>query len=95
MYASGNSVDLNDKKTGDMWNYAPDKLIVVGISKWTYFPNPSTITPVTSTFLSISFSLVTPNFGNYYILIFRHLKKFTILANFLYKFSAWLLIIGL
>ena len=29
IFASGNSVDLNDKKTGDMWNYAPDKIIVI------------------------------------------------------------------
>ena len=29
IFASGNSVDLNDKKTGDMWNYAPDKIITV------------------------------------------------------------------
>ena len=33
IYASGNSVDLNDKKTGDMWNYAPDKIIVVKAPK--------------------------------------------------------------
>jgi len=29
IFATGNSVDLNDKKTGDMWNYAPDKIIIV------------------------------------------------------------------
>jgi hypothetical protein len=29
IFACGNSVDLNDKKTGDMWNYAPDKIIVI------------------------------------------------------------------
>jgi hypothetical protein len=29
IFASGNSVDLNDKKTGDMWNFAPDKIIVI------------------------------------------------------------------
>ena len=33
IFASGNSVNLNDKKTGDMWNYSPDKIIVVGKSK--------------------------------------------------------------
>jgi hypothetical protein len=33
IFASGNSVDLNDKKTGDMWNYSPDKIIVVSKSK--------------------------------------------------------------
>jgi hypothetical protein len=33
MYASGNSVNGNDKKTGDSWNYAPDKIITVKGSK--------------------------------------------------------------
>jgi len=30
IYAMGNSVDLNKKKTGDMWNFAPDKSVVIG-----------------------------------------------------------------
>jgi hypothetical protein len=29
IYANGNSVDGNDKKTGDKWNFAPDKKVVV------------------------------------------------------------------
>jgi hypothetical protein len=29
IYACGNSVDLNDKKTGDKWNYAPDKMVKI------------------------------------------------------------------
>lgn len=33
MFANGNSVDLNDKKTGDKWNYAPDKIIVIRNAK--------------------------------------------------------------
>jgi hypothetical protein len=33
IFASGNSTNLNDKKTGDKWNYAPDKIIVVSKSK--------------------------------------------------------------
>jgi hypothetical protein len=33
LFASGNSTNLNDKKTGDMWNYAPDKIIVISKSK--------------------------------------------------------------
>ena len=33
MYANGNSANLNDKKTGDMWNFAPDKIIVIKSAK--------------------------------------------------------------
>jgi hypothetical protein len=33
IFASGNSVNLNDKKTGDLWNYAPNKIISVSKSK--------------------------------------------------------------
>lgn len=33
IYACGNSVNLNDKKTGDMWNFAPDKIIIINKSK--------------------------------------------------------------
>jgi hypothetical protein len=33
IFASGNSANFNDKKTGDMWNYAPDKIIIVSKSK--------------------------------------------------------------
>ena len=33
IFASGNSANLNDKKTGDLWNYAPDKIIVVSKPK--------------------------------------------------------------
>jgi hypothetical protein len=29
IYANGNSVDGNDKKTGDKWNFAPDKKVVI------------------------------------------------------------------
>jgi hypothetical protein len=29
IFASGNSANLNDKKTGDLWNYALNKIIVV------------------------------------------------------------------
>jgi hypothetical protein len=33
IFASGNSANLDDKKTGDMWNYAPDKTIVIRTPK--------------------------------------------------------------
>jgi hypothetical protein len=33
MFANGNSVNLNDKKTGDKWNFAPDKTIVIRNAK--------------------------------------------------------------
>ena len=33
IFASGNSANLDDKKTGDMWNYAPDKVIVIKAPK--------------------------------------------------------------
>jgi len=33
IFASGNSANLDDKKTGDMWNYAPDKIIVIRTTK--------------------------------------------------------------
>jgi hypothetical protein len=33
IFASGNSANLDDKKTGDMWNYAPDKIIVIRTPK--------------------------------------------------------------
>jgi hypothetical protein len=33
IFVSGNSANLDDKKTGDLWNYAPDKIIVVKASK--------------------------------------------------------------
>ena len=29
IYACGNSVDGNDKKTGDKWNFAPDKKVTI------------------------------------------------------------------
>lgn len=33
IFASGNSVNLNDKKTGDEWNFAPDKIITIRSAK--------------------------------------------------------------
>lgn len=34
LYANGNSVNMNGKKTGDSWNYAPTKTILIINSKF-------------------------------------------------------------